>query len=843
MIHRFIFLTIAALLTGSLFAVSGQVDSVVGQVTTTTGNSFAGGISSDGRLIVFESNGNIASVNPRNEDRNNEIFIFDYAQRRIFQITDTKAALIDLDDPFFPSNTFVDVTNARPVMSADGRWIAFGSNAATTFGKPADGTNPGNFDANDLSTHDPGDPNNPDDDTVENPMTADGNLEIWLYMVPAVAPANLSSGDELPVTDLAAGTFIQVTNTPASIPPVSGGPTQTPIIASDNRIPSISDDGNMTAFVSNRNLVGTGNEVPEDNPEIFVYVRNPVPLTGTSLISQVTQTPRGAISAPITNSVPTIAGDGSRLMFSSNGQNPIVGMTGGDNSDENREVFFSDLDGNGAPTGMKKQITVTTPTNPGGTVNAVGFGRRMSRNGNLIVFDSYADLANEHSGENQAAFGTFLYDVAADTFRRIGARSDDDPDASGGDIERLPGFTDYVAGEPQSLILETRMNIAPDGNVPDDPENGLNNDFNRPAQLYTYPLNVPAATATFTRITKLPSPRFQLGTILAIPSDSSKRVAINLPGSEIGTGNFDFSSEVYYVLQPDAVREASSSFSYSTGASRIPIQNAPLPGNETIAKAGFKKQRVKPKLGATPTPTPTPTPATPAAKQGLSPGMLAFLDYTTGLDQPTVARIAVGDVKRSFPLPIELSGVTMTINGAAVGLKRVGRRQIEFVVPNGLAQNIEAPYYPVVINNNGTIIRGSLAIVTLQPDLFISELNPNANRARMFNVTNAVHTREPFDVTTIRRRGHRRVPTVLRLFATGIRNAPAENTAVRIGPELSGLIVNGPIESEPGVYYFDFELTPEMEMLGDQPVLISILLQSGGFTSRLQADAPRVRIL
>src|SRR5688572_20586478 len=66
--------------------------------------SIAGDISANGRFVVFESNGDVATekiptrnpdgtVNPNarnNEDGNREIFLVDYAQRRIFQITNTK---------------------------------------------------------------------------------------------------------------------------------------------------------------------------------------------------------------------------------------------------------------------------------------------------------------------------------------------------------------------------------------------------------------------------------------------------------------------------------------------------------------------------------------------------------------------------------------------------------------------------------------------------------------------------------------------------------------------------------------------------------------------------------
>ncbi|HXL82138.1 MAG TPA: hypothetical protein VN951_14775, partial [Pyrinomonadaceae bacterium] len=52
--------------------------------------SFASDISANGRFVVFESNGDVATQNRNNADGNREIFLLDYAQRRIFQLTNTK---------------------------------------------------------------------------------------------------------------------------------------------------------------------------------------------------------------------------------------------------------------------------------------------------------------------------------------------------------------------------------------------------------------------------------------------------------------------------------------------------------------------------------------------------------------------------------------------------------------------------------------------------------------------------------------------------------------------------------------------------------------------------------
>src|SRR5215218_7812080 len=172
---RVLFLTILTAIFAMPLVVAAQADTAIGQFTSSTEESFAGGISGDGRFVVFESKGNIATENPRNADFNTEIFIFDYAQRRIFQITDTKSVLNNTATLPVSTNLKVEISNKRPVISSDGRWIAFGSNATTsTVGAP-DATNPGSFDGNAFTPA-----------SGVNPLTLDGNMEMWLYQIPVV---------------------------------------------------------------------------------------------------------------------------------------------------------------------------------------------------------------------------------------------------------------------------------------------------------------------------------------------------------------------------------------------------------------------------------------------------------------------------------------------------------------------------------------------------------------------------------------------------------------------------------------------------------------------------------
>src|SRR4029078_4279616 len=174
------------------------LDTVLSQATNSTFDAYAGGISGNGRFVVFESRANLATENPRNADGNIEIFLWDYAQRRIFQITDTKDLLFSPSgSSTTPSNIRVEIINTHPVISNDGKWIAFSSNATIAF--PGDGThlpvisstNPGQFDANAFTaqtptptpTVSPSPTPTATPTPAANSLSYDGNLEMWLYQI------------------------------------------------------------------------------------------------------------------------------------------------------------------------------------------------------------------------------------------------------------------------------------------------------------------------------------------------------------------------------------------------------------------------------------------------------------------------------------------------------------------------------------------------------------------------------------------------------------------------------------------------------------------------------------
>jgi hypothetical protein len=840
-ISAIIFVIIAAV------SASAQVDTVIGQITNSNSETFIGGVSGDGRFVVFESRGDLATENPRNADGNLEIFLFDYAQRRIFQITDTKSVLYDDQKAATFDNIRVDIVNTRPVISNDGKWIAFSSNATTSIPLVPDSTNPGSFNGNAFTSPTPTPTPTPSPTptpTVSptptpgtNPLTSDGNLEVWLYQIPNYAPvADLSVGDELPVTNLSGGTFIPVTNTDPSQLPRAGTTTTGPFIADDNHDASISDEGGAIAFVSTRNLVpAVGNASPDVNDEIFSYIR------ASAVTAQITKTPRGVISNPIYNKNVTISGNGGRVVFASTGENPVVGFPScGSNpvASRNEEIFYANLDpSSGAPT-LCKQVTTTTPTNTGDPVNILDLGRRMSRDGRYIAFDSYADLAGENSGTNYTSFALYLYDTTINTFKRIGPRSDADSGAGGGDIAHYPGFTDTDgSGTPSTLVLETRENIKADGTIPSTASDGLNPDTARPAQLYYVPL--PPATTTFTRAAKFPAPNTFLASTQPIPTNSIKRLVFNLALTELGTGNSDLQSEAFYLIDPTVSSQAAVNLNFATGATALPI-------TPSVSPSPSPTQQPTPTPTPTPTPSPSPTPITPASVTGMSPGMLGLLTFDVGADQPITARTAVGSFSRRFNLPLELSGLTMTINGLGCGLKSVSPHQIVFVVPPFISSANEGTIYDFVINNNGAVIKGKVTIVPTRPDIFRSDgiIGPGG-RAKLFNVTNHVHTTEPFTVTTVKIKGGVRVPTVLRLYATGVANATPSVISIRIGgvTMTATAVTAGGDLGEPGVYTIDFALLSTLDAAGDQPVVLSVNSSGTVFQSRVDDTTSFVRIL
>ena len=812
--QAFLLLCAVAVLTVACGAFSSVVaqtpsatpDPFVAQLTSSPGlfrtNAFD--ISANGRFVVFESNGNVATQNRNNADGNREIFIADYAQRRIFQITNTKNVPKSSASPSptptpspSPSPTVspsptpspvptpadtalvqIEISNVRPMITAAPALnasnrrvfaIVFSSNAPT----------PGSFDGVDTG----------------GALAADGNTEIWLYVLPEVSDVNLAAGADLPLQDLSAGTFVRLTNTPASRVPTPGAAGVAPFIADDNRDAMISDDGNIVSLISTANLVPPGNT--DRNPELFLFNR------ATSTFVQATNTldTSGGTNAIFTNT-PSLSGDGSVVAFLSNAN------LSGNNADLNEEVYVANF--NGASVSNVRQVTRTQFTTA--PVNLLQFGRRVSRNGALIVLESRAADPKANNTTNENGHAVFVYTVASDTFNVIPIRA-----VSGGDSFRLPTFTDYNASlSPSTLIFTSSLNIKTDGTFPAEgaEATGLNPD-NSP-EIYATQLPVTSSN-TYTRLTNNPPVLSLLG-IRPLASETRKRIAFTLQGSELGGGNVDGSPELFYMLTPTVTAESATALTFFTGASFMPV----------------------PTVSPSPSPTPTPSPS-PGDAAGLAPGELGVIRSTLELATDTIAT-GGSENSRSPALPIELNGVSVSIGRAAAGLYFVGGSpdQYNVVVPIGLTPATTAT---VAVNNNGTLVRSFIPIVAAQPDIFTSTNGP-LGRAAVFNVTNPLNrTPEPFPVKSLDANGNL-VATVLEVNLTGVRNVATTEISVTVGTTaigVSDIIFVGPNREMPGFDTFQFRLPESLAGAGDVPIVITVT-KSGTFTSRPAANSARITI-
>jgi uncharacterized protein (TIGR03437 family) len=788
------------LLVGASATVSAQTtpDPFVAQISSSAlRESFAGDISGNGRFVVIESTGDISTektVGRNNADGNREIFLLDYGQRRIFQITNTTSARVDASKPALDptkainsatdfSNIRVEVSNNRPVISNNGRWIAFSSNALT----------PGDFDG----------------DANSAALIADGNQEIFLYFVPATTAVNLSNGADAPGADLApsgGGTFTQITNTAASRLPTAGtAATSTeagraPFVAFDNRDAAVNDNASVVAFVSTRNLVGTSNQ--DFNPEIFIYRRTP-----SATITQLTVT--GSTTAPdfTFNENPSLSGNGSVVSFISNGNISAGGST--NNSDLNAEVYLGSFDATTSTAAVTRQVTRTTSPFVGITVNFLSPGRRLSRDGNLIALESLADLSG--TGAIQSNTTVFMYNVSTNIFTQVGPR------AANSSAFRFPTFTDYNASlQPATIIFSSGLNFKSDGTAPTTASEGLNP--SGATQIFAAPVSAPT---TFTRLTNTPAPAaFPGPAIQPFTSDTRERMTFSMSATELGGLNPDGLSEVFYLLVRQGTDAAGATLSFFTGASERPVV------------------------------TPSPT---PPAVQGLAPGMLAIVRSTTTLAPSSQIADSASEAGKRPPLPIELNGVSVSINNAAAGLYFVSANQINFVVPPGLAATSGTATYPVVINNNGTTIRSTIQILPAQPDIFTETNAQGTNRASVLNVTNPLSagSPEPFSVTTtyVNAQGQTVTEaTKLRIFLTGVRRvvlgASGTTVTVRIGTtDLTGTAITQVTQSDlPGTDIIDVVLPAALAGAGDVPVIVTVVKDGVTTSSRDATTAPRIRI-
>jgi uncharacterized protein (TIGR03437 family) len=827
---------------------SATPDPVVAQLTSSPAgfSSYAGDISANGRFVVFQSNGDVATekiptknpdgtTNPNarnNEDGNREIFLIDYAQRRIFQLTNTRniqkipasptptptptptpspdASPTPTPVPTPPDLTQVkiEISNNRPVITLEPALVSGKRIYTIVFSSNA--PDPKNFDGIETTAL-ASDPNN------------GWNQEIWIYQLPEINDQfDLTAGDEIPFEPLADGTFRQITATPGSRALLAT--VTLPDVLDDNRDANISDDGNTIAFVSNRNLVtAVGNT--DANPELFFCRTSGGFVTGTLTFAQGTSTQDtiAGISDTLQQN-PSLSGDGSTVAFLSRAN--LVAA----NDDKNAEVYVADFTGSGLTN--IRQITKTKTEGIGAaTLNLLSPGRRISRNGKFVVYESRAEDPTANAATNSSNHAIFVSDVppssaTSSTAKIVGPR--------GLDVEHFPMFTDYDSAlAPHTVVFASTLNFKPDGTVVGDQDaTGLNSVPSgsiKPNQIFATQVPV-TSTNTFVRLTKNPVLPVTTGTVGIHPLASStvRRITFNLQAVELGGGNpvGDGSSEIFYLLTPAVTAQGAEVLSFFTGASNWgPFASA--------------------SPAASPTPTPSPSPGLPA---GLAPGELSIVQSTVGLAVSDKSGVGGSETARSPILPIELNGVSVSINGAAAGLYFVGdsaSEGIRFVTPIGLSAGVVT----VVVNNRGTTYRGFVQIVPSQPDIFTIPVGPGGT-AVVCNVTNTASGSMcggPFQVTTDN--AGTQVPTKLQIHLTGVRFALTTETKVSFVNGTTTIdVVPTSVGPNTNMFGMDFvNITLPATLAGaasiDYKLIVTVTKSGVAYTSRPADTAPLVTII
>ncbi|HEU4431883.1 MAG TPA: hypothetical protein VFR51_00715, partial [Pyrinomonadaceae bacterium] len=634
--------------------------------------------------------------------------------------------------------------------------------------------------------------------------------------VPAVADVDLTLGIDFPTPlDLTTGQFFQVTDTQATRLPTPGGIgedglAKAPTFADDNREPSITDDGGLIAFVSTRNP-GGGNGNADANPEIFLY--NIATATFTQATNTQTPTPDPGFGQ-VFNSNPNLSSNGSVLAFLSSANLAT------NNADLNAEIFVANVSG-GALSNIRQ---VTRTQNGTGNTNVWSFGRRLSRDGALLAFESRATDPKSGATATSQFLGTFVYTISSDTFVEIGNRP-----TSFTDIGHFPTFTDYNGAlSPSSLLFASALNFKPDGTFPPLAEDATGLNPNRAPQIFL--TAIPASTTnTFVRLTNTPLGPALRGTNFAT-SETRKRLAFLLDGVEIGGGNADFSRELFYHLSPIVTTSSSAVLSFFTGFSNMPVAAAtPVPS-------------------PSPSPTPTPSPV-PGQPIGVAAGELTIVRSTVALAPSNALAGSGSETKRSPALPIELNGVSVAVEGYAAGLYFVGNaeKQINFVVPIAMPQGLRN----VTINlldagaNTDTIFRGLIQVIGAQPDIFTTT-GDAGGRAGALNITNptVAGTGEPFNVTSTDENGAT-VPTVIQLSVTGVRGVlPAEVTVTVGTTAITGgaILAVQPNLEMPGFDIINFTLPASLAGAGDVPVVVTVSKNGVTTVSRPADTAPHITI-
>ena len=479
----------------------------------------------------------------------------------------------------------------------------------------------------------------------------DGNQEIYLATLPLNSTAL---------------TFRRITTTKTSTP------ASAQIEVFDNYTPTLNSNGTLVGFVTvSKDITGITN--PDGIAQIALFS------TATSSFTQITKKNEAdALDTFFTfkgfNSNPQLSGNGNMLVFVSGfDHSPTTSIN---NKDFNGEIFLYDV---AAKTiaqvtnttgfaGYPASISTIGTLIPDRPVNVFNQNtKHISNDGNLLVFESAGDL---ESGKNSdKTREVFLYNRTTTKFTQITANSPLPTTPVQADIDKIDyNFTPGISPNGQYVFLSSILNIVPVASGGTSGTTTDNADGSR--EIFRYDI----ANAKFRQITYTP-----LSTRVLDQRDALLFANANTTGSEvfftddvdlIGS-NLDTSFEIYRaILRP------------------VTQANAVVPA--MVNAASFY----------------TPDVTTPATNPNAGGAIASIFGNNLAASQAVTNRA---------DLDFQLNGVSVTVAGIASRLFFVSPGQINFIVPDGVANGDGVIF---TVNNKGVLSSGKIKVLDASPGIF-----------------------------------------------------------------------------------------------------------------------------
>jgi Tol biopolymer transport system component len=353
--------------------------SVASDGTQADDGSGSANISADGRYVAFGSSADNLVSGDTNEAY--DIFVHDRQTRQTTRVSVAS------------DGTQANNYSTSPNISADGRYVAFQSHANNLVSGDTNS-------ATDVFVHD-----QQTRQTTRVSVASDGSQADYSSTDPSISADgrfvafqseanNLVSSD----TNGRADVFVHDRQT---------GQTTRVSVASDgsqanswSENPSISADGRFVAFVSwGSNLVSGDTNIWGD---VFVHDRQTRQTTRVSVASDGTQADDGSGSA-------NISADGRYVAFGSSADNLVSGDTNGES-----DMFVHDR--------QTRQTTRVSVASDGTQANGYSRSPSISADGRYVAFQSHAN--NLVSGDTNSATDVFVHDRQTGQTTRVSVASD-----------------------------------------------------------------------------------------------------------------------------------------------------------------------------------------------------------------------------------------------------------------------------------------------------------------------------------------------------------------------------------------------------------------------------------